>query len=113
MKAPLIVGCAVGFASLYLVAGWQFVALSMVTGALLVRFAVRGRRRPVRARRRRVWSDEERRFILDRDGWACVWCGSQDQLEIDHVIPFSKGGACSIDNVQVLCRSCNASKGAS
>ena len=113
MKAPLIVGCAVGFASLYLVAGWQFVALSMVTGALLVRFAVRPRRRPVRARRRRrVWSDEERRFILDRDGWRCVWCGSQDQLEIDHVIPFSKGGACSVENAAVLCRSCNARKGA-
>lgn len=114
MKAPLIVGCAVGFASLYLVAGWQFVALSMVTGALLVRFAVRPRRRPVRARRRRrVWSDEERRFILDRDGWACVYCGSTDELEIDHIVPFSRGGACSADNAQVLCGPCNRSKGAS
>lgn len=63
-------------------------------------------------RRRRVWSDEERRFILDRDGWRCVWCGSQDQLEIDHVIPFSRGGACSVENAAVLCRSCNARKGA-
>lgn len=73
------------------------------------------RRRPAvrRVRRRRVWTDEERRFILDRDGWQCVYCGSKDELEIDHIVPFSKGGACSVTNSQTLCRSCNARKGAS
>ncbi len=113
MKAPAVVGCAVGLAVLYLSAGGWAVGLAAVTGGVLL--VVAGRRRPRhrRVRRRRVWSDEERRFILDRDGWACVNCGAQDQLEIDHVIPFSRGGACSVENAAVLCRSCNARKGAS
>lgn len=113
MRGPAVVGCAVALAVLYLTAGGTVVVLAVLSGAVLLRLVPRRRARQRRARRRRVWSDEERRFILDRDGWACVWCGSQDQLEIDHVIPFSKGGACSLENVAVLCRSCNARKGAS
>lgn len=115
MKAPLMVGFAVGLAVLYLTAGAWMVGLSMVTGALLLRLAVKGRRPSVGRvkRRRRVWSEEERKFILERDGWACVGCGARDQLEIDHVIPFSRGGACSVENAAVRCRSCNARKGAS
>ncbi len=115
MRAPVVVGFAVGLAVLYLTAGAWMVGLSMVTGALLLRLAVKGRRPSAGRvkRRRRVWSDEERRFILDRDGWACVACGSQAELEIDHVIPFSRGGACSVENAQVLCGPCNRRKGAS
>lgn len=108
-----MVGFGVGLAVVYLTAGFWVVALSGVTGLLLMRLAVRGRPARRRVRRRRVWSDEERRFILDRDGWACVYCGSTDELEIDHIVPFSRGGACSIDNAQVLCGPCNRSKGAS
>ena len=113
MKAPTVVGCAVGLAALYLSAGGFAVGLAAVTGGVLL--VVAGRRRPRhrRVRRRRVWSDEERRFILDRDGWACVYCGSTDELEIDHIVPFSRGGACSADNAQVLCGPCNRAKGAS
>ena len=113
MKAPAVVGCAVGLAVLYLSAGGWAVGLAAVTGGVLL--VVAGRRRPrhQRVRRRRVWSDEERRAILDRDGWQCVYCGSRDELEIDHIVPFSRGGACSVENAAVLCRSCNARKGAS
>ena len=88
---------------------WYGLAVLVSAGLLFGR-----QRRPAgRQRRRRVWSDEERRFILDRDGWRCVYCGSTDELEIDHIVPFSRGGACSIDNAQVLCGPCNRSKGAS
>jgi hypothetical protein len=55
---------------------------------------------------------EERRKILDRDGRRCVQCGSADDLALDHIFPFSKGGPDDPDNFQVLCRSCNSSKGA-
>lgn len=108
-----MVGFATGLAVVYLTAGFWVMALCGVTGLLSMRLAVRGRPARRRVRRRRVWSDEERRFILDRDGWACVYCGSTDELEIDHIVPFSRGGACSIDNAQVLCGPCNRSKGAS
>ena len=113
MRLPGAVGLAVGLAVLYLSAGSFAVLWAGVS--LVVAGLVLGRRRPVRrvSRRRRVWSDEERRFILDRDGWRCVYCGSTDELEIDHIVPFSRGGACSVDNAQVLCRMHNRRKGAS
>ena len=40
----------------------------------------------------------------------CVLCGSNENLEIDHITPVSKGGTAEHDNLQVLCRSCNRSK---
>jgi 5-methylcytosine-specific restriction endonuclease McrA len=107
-----VVAVVVGLALVSLAAGWGpalFAALTFaVWRAALHRPA---RRRGVR--RRRVWTDAERRQILERDGWACVQCGSTDELEIDHVIPFSRGGACTVANAQVLCGPCNRAKGAS
>lgn len=44
-------------------------------------------------------------------GGRCQNCGSPDRIEIDHIIPVSRGGTNHIDNLQPLCRPCNASKG--
>lgn len=48
--------------------------------------------------------------VWQRDGGRCVQCQATDYLEYDHVIPWSKGGASSVANVQVLCRRCNLAK---
>jgi hypothetical protein len=57
---------------------------------------------------------------LTKKGWAevlalhngaCAKCGSTNDLCIDHIVPLSKGGTNTIDNVQPLCRRCNTSKG--
>lgn len=41
---------------------------------------------------------------------CCPKCGKAKKLTQDHIIPLSKGGTDFIDNIQVLCFSCNASK---
>jgi 5-methylcytosine-specific restriction endonuclease McrA len=42
----------------------------------------------------------------------CVYCGTTEDLTLDHVIPLAGSGAHSEDNLVVACRSCNASKNA-
>jgi 5-methylcytosine-specific restriction endonuclease McrA len=57
----------------------------------------------------------ERIFILNRDKRTCQMCGRKAPeviLEIDHIIPVSKGGSNHPTNLQVLCFDCNRGKGA-
>lgn len=48
--------------------------------------------------------------VWNRDGGKCVYCGSTENIHLDHIIPFSKGGATCIENLQLLCEKCNKSK---
>ncbi|MGB3549675.1 MAG: HNH endonuclease signature motif containing protein [Candidatus Binatus sp.] len=56
-------------------------------------------------------SDSVRLFVWQRDRGQCVKCGSQQRLEFDHVIPVKEGGSSTERNVQLLCETCNRSKG--
>lgn len=49
--------------------------------------------------------------LIERDGYQCKSCDNQDDLAIDHIIPLSKGGSDDLSNLQILCKSCNSSKG--
>ncbi|MGW5408975.1 HNH endonuclease [Streptomyces spiralis] len=59
---------------------------------------------------RRPIPAEVRAFVFDRDGHRCQQCGATQDLELDHVHPWSLGGPDTPDNLQVLCRTCNGRK---
>jgi 5-methylcytosine-specific restriction endonuclease McrA len=49
--------------------------------------------------------------IYRRDGYTCQYCGSTRSLTIDHLIPKSRGGTDSWENVLIACSTCNVKKG--
>ncbi len=49
--------------------------------------------------------------VWRRDRGRCVKCGTKEKIEYDHILPFSKGGKSTYRNLQLLCQSCNLSKG--
>jgi 5-methylcytosine-specific restriction endonuclease McrA len=53
-----------------------------------------------------------RRVLFARDGWRCVYCGfAGGRLTLDHVLPRSRGGESSWENVVTACAPCNLDKG--
>lgn len=63
-------------------------------------------------KRSRKISQKVKDLVWNRDGGKCVECGSNENLEFDHIIPHSKGGANTYRNIQLLCEPCNRSKSA-
>jgi DNA-directed RNA polymerase subunit RPC12/RpoP len=52
-----------------------------------------------------------RQNIFRRDHNVCQYCGSKDDLTLDHVMPKSRGGRTTWDNLTTACRRCNSKKG--
>jgi 5-methylcytosine-specific restriction endonuclease McrA len=62
----------------------------------------------------RVSLPVSRRAILVRDRYTCQYCGAQPgrpELTLDHVLPRSRGGRTTWDNVVTACKRCNGKKG--
>lgn len=68
-------------------------------------------------RTRREISDRQRFRILVRDGFRCKFCGASPliqlgvELHVDHILPWSKGGETTDDNLESKCKQCNLGKG--
>ena len=64
----------------------------------------------------RVIPDKLRYKVLKRDNFKCCACGASPakdpsvELHIDHIVPWSKGGETTFDNLQTLCSRCNLGK---
>lgn len=54
--------------------------------------------------------------VLQRDNFKCCTCGASPakdpsvELHIDHIVPWSKGGETTFENLQTLCSKCNIGK---
>ncbi len=104
--------------------GWRITERALV---LLKHYVLRREKNYARAQRevealeniekltgvsRKPISDSVRLFVWQRDRGQCVKCGSRERLEFDHIIPAASGGGSTERNIQLLCESCNRSKGA-
>jgi len=55
---------------------------------------------------------EVREYLLEKWRRRCAYCDAQDvPLEVDHIVPRSKGGTDRISNLTLSCRACNQKKG--
>lgn len=58
----------------------------------------------------RLHALELKNAVAARDGRKCKVCGSTRQLELDHILPVSKGGKTEVKNLQLLCHEHNREK---
>src|SRR5437773_8960406 len=86
---------------------WQLHAESLTLPRPIVIRLITYVRVPRDTHRRKI----TRRAVFARDGWACQYCGSRSNLTVDHVIPRSKGGGSSWENIVASCAPCNRRKG--
>ena len=67
-------------------------------------------RAPIVQRKKKISGKLSKR-VFERDAYLCVTCGSPFDLCCDHIIPESKGGPTTFENLQAMCRPCNSKKG--
>jgi hypothetical protein len=55
---------------------------------------------------------EVKEYLLDKWGRKCAYCGKTDvPLEVEHIVPKSRGGTDRVSNLTIACRACNVKKG--
>lgn len=92
------------------------VLYSPTIDALIGTLSQRIRWRQSAAGQRALMTAHLREFIKNRDNYACRQCAVSVMvephllLEVDHIIPVSRGGLSTVDNLQTLCWKCNRSK---
>lgn len=61
----------------------------------------------------RSFTANQKREAYERQGGICPICGGHfeiDEMEADHITPWSQGGKTTSDNCQMLCKECNRRK---
>lgn len=69
-------------------------------------------RKHVMNKRRVIAANYDQIFVAlgRRDGFSCRECGVSTDLQIDHIVAVANGGGNEMDNLQLLCASCNLAK---
>ncbi|KAL8515723.1 hypothetical protein ACS0TY_014416 [Phlomoides rotata] len=62
-------------------------------------------------KRRKVKKGLSRKNIFHRDNYTCQYCSSNENLTIDHILPISRGGNWTWENLVAACAKCNSRKG--
>jgi 5-methylcytosine-specific restriction endonuclease McrA len=88
-------------------ADWELHSASRTLARPVVIRLVTYVRIPRNTHRRKI----TRRAVFARDDWTCQYCGARSNLTVDHVIPRSKGGLSSWENIVASCAPCNRRKG--
>ncbi|HEY6399654.1 MAG TPA: HNH endonuclease [Solirubrobacteraceae bacterium] len=88
-------------------ASWELHSASLTVARPVVIRLVCYVRIPRDTHRRKI----TRRAVFARDDWTCQYCGSRSNLTVDHVVPRSKGGLSSWENIVASCAPCNRRKG--
>ncbi len=58
------------------------------------------------------WSSSVREWLKEKENAnSCIYCGEEKELTVEHILPKSCGGEDIPDNVVMVCKSCNCSKG--
>ncbi len=93
---------------------WNFDELVMGLRSAQLTRAKQSSAEALRQRERSLMSDRLRVEILRRDGFKCRMCGATADdgvtLHVDHILPVSRGGLTTHQNLQALCKSCNLGK---
>lgn len=66
---------------------------------------LKGRRKQIQRVRNKLFIE-----IGNRDGFICKFCQAVKDLTLDHIHPVIEGGTDALENLQILCRSCNSRK---
>jgi 5-methylcytosine-specific restriction endonuclease McrA len=57
------------------------------------------------------WCPAIREYVKERGMDSCVYCGSKEQLTLEHILPRARGGPDIADNAVWVCKGCNSRKG--
>ena len=85
--------------------------LNLKDGKLTCRNLRARKKRHPSARLRKSLRKDVVKYILKRDNYTCTYCGRKTgEMQIDHIIPVSKGGSNDISNLTTACARCNRKK---
>lgn len=92
----------------------DYVALEVAREVIYARIEYEESKPDKRRKRYKITNHYTHFFVQigRRDGFGCAVCGEPSKdLGVDHIIPLVAGGTNDLDNLQLLCRSCNSAKG--